>query len=330
MGQIKNIKLHIVTDIKVPAMSMLWREFNPDRESIEAWLNRLKPSDPSLSRRGIAWLSVSHPDREVATDHFNEEPYLKLLCAITDAKEKPRHMKSAIREASMKGILETAKEQNHTSGKWILYRGVECIDTVWGKIARATAQGRLGASAKVAPFTGGKSQLLCVYVRDFTDRNEVEELLNALTEMELGVTGFKPDVFTDLDIYAGNKWGLETTIYKDLAKESKRILEAKRKMKNDDESVESNNVDDAYKEVTTNDEVAKKVRKSASGGPGVHGSSEKKQNNETVKKITAGNGAAPGSRTKMETPSGSAVSALAANGHPLKHSSLTDTDKVDA
>ena len=76
----------------------------------------------------------------------------------------------------------------------------------------------LGCSAKIAPTADlppTERAVCCVYVDDFADRAEVQRVLHALQRLEVDVTsGFKPDVYTELNIMRNNAWRLEPTIYK--------------------------------------------------------------------------------------------------------------------
>ena len=106
----------------------------------------------------------------------------------------------------MNSLLETAKQQGLTCGKWMVHVMPGVADAVWADVARATAEGKLGCSAKVAPTLGKPEAAYCgAYVHDFGDRAELKRVLVAFQELmkkhDLEVTaGFKPDVFTHLGI----------------------------------------------------------------------------------------------------------------------------------
>jgi hypothetical protein len=94
-------------------------------------------------------------------------------------------------------------------------------DAAWADIARATACGRLGCSAKIAP-TGGlppsNAVMCCVYVRDFSVSAELKRVLQELQALMAPhrvkvIAGFKPDAFTLLHINSNNKWRLPVTIH---------------------------------------------------------------------------------------------------------------------
>lgn len=89
------------------------------------------------------------------------------------------------------------------------------IDAIWGRIATATAtataSGDLGCAAKVSPKEPGASgkdpsHIICVYVNDFTDQEDVWRVRESLRGM--GFTrrlSLKADAYTHLNIYSGNK-----------------------------------------------------------------------------------------------------------------------------
>ena len=73
----------------------------------------------------------------------------------------------------------------------MLFPTVEHVDFVWGKVAKGTVEGELGVAAKVAAaesedeVDGGKRKLVCVYTKDFGDKEDVERVLLGLKGMGL-------------------------------------------------------------------------------------------------------------------------------------------------
>ena len=47
-------------------------------------------------------------------------------------------------------ISAIATTTRHLSGKWLIYRKAELIDTIWEIVARATLDGSLGVAAKAS------------------------------------------------------------------------------------------------------------------------------------------------------------------------------------
>ena len=193
----------------------------PSFEPLGAWLNATRPS--LLSRQMCAWVDVHNhapgsPGYEAPgeTGHFVEAPYLPELAKLAALERKPK----AAKDACAAHILSTAQRQGYTTGKWILRVPPAVADEVWRKVARATADGTLGCSAKIGPALGvdaNEMVVCCVYVADFANRPEVRRVLLALLALEIRVEaqlcGFKPDAYTGLGIYTPNKWRLDPTIY---------------------------------------------------------------------------------------------------------------------
>lgn len=77
-------------------------------------------------------------------------------------------------------------------GKWLIFTPQEKIDDVWLEIKRATEEGELGSSSKVAtakpsPLSKNKDEfVICVYTYDWTDATDVRRIRQRLRE--LGVT----------------------------------------------------------------------------------------------------------------------------------------------
>ena len=113
------------------------------------------------------------------------------------------------------------KEHRHLSGKWLVFAHRRVVDGLWGSIASAVSEGRLGPGAKVSPskrecvtsFDDDVNHVICVYVANWTCRDEVMRVRSELSE--LGVEepiSFKPDIYTILGIYKNNEWGIPPTI----------------------------------------------------------------------------------------------------------------------
>lgn len=63
------------------------------------------------------------------------------------------------------------------------------VNEIWGLVARATANNELGIAAKVAPkpdtLDQRKDRLICVYTKDFTDKQDVFRVVQSLRELRL-------------------------------------------------------------------------------------------------------------------------------------------------
>jgi hypothetical protein len=127
------------------------------------------------------------------------------------------------------------------SGKWMIYSTPENIDQLWRKVVGVVAFDRGYGQLKVStrqvldtdraetpnqqrhsPNDGGEPEpgeghVICVYVDDYTKKQDVDELRRAL-RLGAGVVweiGFKPDVYTVLGIYEDNEWGIRPSRYHD-------------------------------------------------------------------------------------------------------------------
>mmetsp|Transcript_18526 Transcript_18526/g.21384 ORF Transcript_18526/g.21384 Transcript_18526/m.21384 type:complete len:361 (+) Transcript_18526:201-1283(+) len=191
-----------------------------DGVCLDEWLNLVHPSKVSIT--DCHWIDVHNVvktspgyDHDVITN-FDREAYLSVLQSWS--KEiAGRRVKKYEKQDCVNSLLAIAVSQGYTVGKWMLFVNPSNVDEVWEKIARATANGQLGCSAKIAPSLGQERVCLCcVYVSDFSDQTQVKRVLIALKD-DLGFhikCGFKPDIFTELGIETNNKWKLEPTIYK--------------------------------------------------------------------------------------------------------------------
>ena len=158
--------------------------------------------------KGVAWISVNRPSSR--TDRSRSPSVFQLQMEWTDLQTKGHTV-------SKQMIVNLATKHNTTCGKWLFYAKTgEEVDKVWSKIAKSIYNGTIqSASAKVSPVSPGKpDHVICVYNDDFTDHDAVLTCERDLRG--LGITHtmyYKPDVYTYLNIYSSNKWGLKPTIY---------------------------------------------------------------------------------------------------------------------
>ena len=195
-------------------------------ESLDTFLQNNRPTQ--LSTRDCEWIQIRNEnpaspgykdDSSLAPGlYMNNAPYHAALSKLEGIIAVNGRVKSSDKQACVQEILQTAVSRGETDGKWMLFMNRENVDDAWDKIARATAAGKLGSSAKVAPSKDMDDKgraLICIYVSDFSDKKEVKRVLNGIIALQFFVaSGFKPDIFTTLEINSGNKWRLDPVIYK--------------------------------------------------------------------------------------------------------------------
>jgi len=117
-------------------------------------------------------------------------------------------------------VLETAKQAQCTTGKWMLFPSRDTVNKTWATVAHATADGQLGIAAKVATDPGEADEaprLICIYTKDFSDMEDVKRVLEKL--LDLGLVGrersiyYKCDAYTHLAINSGNEYGFKASLY---------------------------------------------------------------------------------------------------------------------
>ncbi|EEP82737.1 predicted protein [Uncinocarpus reesii 1704] len=211
-------------------------------ESVASFINRLPPSTTKAADIG-PWIFIANReaprpvvpniDRLIENGGRLLEDFEEDLAEIqNEPKSKSSAGKAAVtRKINSKrrkletDLLQTARDNGLATGKWMLFPSAESLDETWAAVADATAKGTLGIEAKVAtdPENGASSKprLICVYTRDFWDKEDVRRVLLKLVDM--GVVSkakgssarpiyYKCDVYTHLNIMSGNKWGLKPTL----------------------------------------------------------------------------------------------------------------------
>jgi hypothetical protein len=192
-------------------------------EPLDAWLEAVMPS--TVSGAIAAWIqlentAVGSPGfvQQQQQPTFDLGLYEKELAQVKAIVDRTNRVPAEAKRTCAQAILSLAQEQSYTTGKWMLFFAPDEADEKWETIARATARGELGCGAKIAPtaeLPPSERSVCCVYVADFAERAEIKRVLRALQRLGFDVTsGFKPDVYTELQIMQDNPWRLEPTIYK--------------------------------------------------------------------------------------------------------------------
>ncbi|KAF8154895.1 translation initiation factor eIF 4e-like domain-containing protein [Crassisporium funariophilum] len=120
----------------------------------------------------------------------------------------------AANNVTVETLDEISKSNKVLVGKWMVFEEPEKIDMLWGKILYHICVERQRGSAKVSTWKEGERHVICVYVEDYTDREEVTALRKALRA--IGVRrkiGFKTDAYTHLNIYKDNTFNLRPSRY---------------------------------------------------------------------------------------------------------------------
>jgi hypothetical protein len=128
---------------------------------------------------------------------------------------------NVMRQTLQQYISALARETGVMTGKWMLFPSVDLVDQVWAAVARATSNGDLGISAKVATDDGsgdGRPRLICVYTYDYEDLQDVKRVLMklrgmGLLEKEKGLIYYKCDAYTYLNILRDNPYGLRASLF---------------------------------------------------------------------------------------------------------------------
>jgi len=201
-------------------------------ERLKMWLERNKPSQ-MRSSDGIRWVGVVDVTRRLLEDTKGplEEPEGTLndtgghLEEIEDEEgeivEAEKDWESFEGEKNMETINRIAEKYNVTSGKWMCRVSSDIVDRYWAKLVIAAMSGQLGPSVrclKVSTVVDDEDEtdgfhVICVYTPfiDTVQLMRVENLIRLagiVSELK-----YKPDIFTHLGIYRGNKWGFKPSIF---------------------------------------------------------------------------------------------------------------------
>lgn len=178
-----------------------WTAETSTSQNLVQYLSRWPPSrTPSIYgpwievQRGGQQPTTSPPDLKGLSDSFQS---LALSGTVTPET-----------------LDQISKTHNVITGKWMIFEESDKIDMLWGNLVYHLCIERQKGSAKVSTWKKGEKHVICVYVDDYTDLEEVNGLRMALKA--IGVKrkiGFKPDAYTHLGIYKENAWNIRPSRY---------------------------------------------------------------------------------------------------------------------
>lgn len=173
-------------------------------EPFESWLQRNLPTAIS-KEAGFGWICV----RREPVHGWADEPDLGGLYNSWE------ELLYSGRPVNFQTIRELALNHNVKSGKWLFFADSGGkVDHLWTIVASAIINNTLPCnSAKVSTYDGSERHVICIYNNDFSDKEQVLSAENAIRNMGIkSKMSYKPDVYTCLNIYRRNKWGLPPNI----------------------------------------------------------------------------------------------------------------------
>jgi len=102
----------------------------------------------------------------------------------------------------------------------MLFPELPDVSRIWRLVVDGVINNRLGPTAKVAPDDGtNNARLICVYTKDFRDKDDILRILQELVAMGLAGHGkpiyYKSDSYTHLGINSKTaaEYGLQASLY---------------------------------------------------------------------------------------------------------------------
>ncbi|KAF8644652.1 hypothetical protein AX16_008354, partial [Volvariella volvacea WC 439] len=186
-----------------------WRMETSTEDRISRFLDRWPPSrTPSTYCAWIAIDRYSDQDLKRLTEYEGGETQGK------DVEGLQRNFQALIEKGkeyvTVQAIDEIARANNVLVGKWMIMTESNRVDDVWGKVVRYVCLRRKLGQAKVSTSQVGcleeRKHVICVYVRDYLDLEDVRRVKDDLKKWVCGPVsiGFKTDAYTYLNIYSNN------------------------------------------------------------------------------------------------------------------------------
>ena len=187
-------------DLKEVAFTTSSGEVGVDFDDIEAW-----PSQLSSEEHGIEWIHSFSPIRKT---HRVPLPSRSQIASCVAAWNQ-----SAPDAQSIEKTFKLALKHGILSGKWMINASTLIIDRLWERIVECENR-KWQAKVSTRKDDEHISHVICVYTENFLDLGDVFKCEEDLRRLGFkGRLAYKPDVFTHLNIYRGNEFGIRPTIY---------------------------------------------------------------------------------------------------------------------
>lgn len=211
--------------------SMMAREDKPLIFDLSSGRSKLELNDwfktasPTKIRRsdGVGWIVVLS-DTVTEADKKNLFETYEGVIQLRDDWHKISEDPEA--KVTFDTFETLAKKHNNQAGKWIHHPKWDQIDEVWQRLVLDLAYGKFPKDTialKISPINdleipGANSSkndhVVCIINRHMDDFKEVCEVEKALRGIPLrGELQYKPDIYSRLGIYRGNKYKIRPTIY---------------------------------------------------------------------------------------------------------------------
>ena len=168
-------------------------------ESVPDFLARLPPATTDWCP-GLDWIRISNPHLPPPSSDSDHTRLLEggaerlalfasfeqMASVVGRSPTQVRADISRERGKAVKDLKALAAACSVVCGKWMLFPEPGDVNDVWARVATATADNTLGIAAKVEPRVASeKARLICVYTRDFRDKEDVGRVLDRMRELEL-------------------------------------------------------------------------------------------------------------------------------------------------
>ena len=215
-----------------PSARVCW-DSTTSEQTVQQFCAEYPPSSTRGTRDGWIWLENSERQKQKrgvdSTDRSRSKPdYESILAPMRDANRAGRSRKQKEKDSTVLQLLQAAKSDGDTSGKFMLMPHRRHVDAVWDLVATYFADGKLGQAAKITSADEGESagggtqqantHVICVYV-DWSDVDMVKSVAKSVfsinKKLPSGCKKFdgkiKPDIFTSLGLNSGNDCKLPVT-----------------------------------------------------------------------------------------------------------------------
>ncbi|KAI6116072.1 hypothetical protein F5141DRAFT_1266595 [Pisolithus sp. B1] len=214
--------------------------------NIQEFVSKYKPSmAQNDGTRPWIWVRKElSPSDRVAEDHVATKEASELLQRVTERVEEIKNdssipvrsskktgakSKKELREQEQANatvrLKEISQKHGYVCGKWLIFAPSDRVDAIWASVARSLSSGPLASTvasaAKVATSpeheTPGYQHVICIYVPDVYDRDNVVEVMKVLLRQHgVNLSGVKSDLYTSIGLDSKHPSGVPSTVHNDI------------------------------------------------------------------------------------------------------------------
>ncbi|KZT01459.1 uncharacterized protein LAESUDRAFT_477749 [Laetiporus sulphureus 93-53] len=193
------------------------------------WVRRSKPAKEDYSADQAAAVEEATALLQEVTekvDNIKNDDSIPVRANKKKGTKSKKELREAVQSEAAEKLKDIAVRHGYVHGKWLIFAPSDKVDLVWSTIAKSLVSGFLASTradvAKVATSpqdeTPNYSHVLCLYVPNVYDKQEVTEIMKILLRQHgMNLMGVKADLYTSIGLDSKHPSGIPSTVWKNTA-----------------------------------------------------------------------------------------------------------------